>query len=54
MSEGTVGLYRDPITPCRRARGVVGEVRVQLELVDSRHDPGLGDDAVQMGRLEGR
>jgi hypothetical protein len=50
------GLWASTASPLRlvAARGGVGEVRVQLELVDSRHDPGLGDDAVQMGGLEGR
>jgi hypothetical protein len=34
------------------ADGAVGEVRVQLDLVDGRGDAGLGDDAVQVGGLE--
>jgi hypothetical protein len=51
VAERAVGLDRDPEAPRRLDRGI-GEVRVQLDLVDGRDDPGLLDDPVEVGGLK--
>jgi hypothetical protein len=54
VTQGAMGLHRDAMLCGGRDRCGVGEVRVQLELVDRRYLTRLGDDAVQMGRLKVR
>ena len=47
-------LGRDAVRLAVRAHLVVGEVRVQLDLVDRRHDVGLGGQALEVRDLEVR
>jgi hypothetical protein len=54
VPERAVGFHGDPVLCARVDHRGVGEVRVQLDLVDGRFDPGLGDDPFQVRWLEVR